>query len=429
MVLVIPFGVTVGYAQVAVPYILGARHVSIAAIGAVSALAQWPHGWKFLWAPVLDAGWPRKNWFLLSVAVTAVALALTTFIPPDPDGSIGPLRLLSVYTLVLAIAQGAVATSSAAIDAVMATTLPNEKKGAAAGWSMAGNLGGTGVGGALALWLVLHTSATLASIVLAVVCLASAVPALFIHAERRARGEGSTVGRALTGMRALLRDIWRTLKSREGWTGLVICLSPVGTGAATQLFSALAPDYGARESHVEFVNGVFGGIVGAAGCIVGGYLADRMNRRLLYVLAGLLTAAFAVAFAIGPANTYTFGFPTTFTLGCLSYQFANGIAYAAFASFVLEMVGHGPGVTTKYALYVGVSNQAISYVTWLDGKGYDWGKAASHGSSWGGRVGVLGTDVAATVVGAAVLGLVYLFLRKRPTTTDAPEDATGAAAA
>lgn len=414
MVLVVPFGVTVGYAQVAVPFLLGARGVEVAAIGAVSALAQWPHGWKFLWAPVLDAGWPRKNWFLLSVVVAAIALAATTFIPPDPARSLGPLRLLSVYTLVLAIAQGAVATSSAAIDAVMATTLPDNKKGAAAGWSMAGNLGGTGVGGALALWLVLHTSASFASIVLAAICLVSAVPALFIHEERRARGEGTTFHRAVTGVRALLRDLWRSLKSREGWTGLLICMSPVGTGAATQLFSAIAPDYGARETHVEFVNGVFGGIVGALGCLVGGYLADRMNRRLLYVLAGLLTAGFALAFAFGPANTYTLGFPTTFTLGCLSYQFANGIAYAAFAAFVLEMVGHGPGVTTKYALYVGVSNQAISYVTWLDGKGYDWGKAAAPGKAWGGRVGVLGTDVVATLVGVVVLGALYAFLRRRP---------------
>jgi MFS-type transporter involved in bile tolerance (Atg22 family) len=261
---------------------------------------------------------------------------------------------------------------------------------------MAGNLGGTGVGGALALWLAQHLSATTTSAVLAGFCLVCALPALSLH---EAKPERHALGRAMVH---LVKDVWATVKSRPGWTGILICLSPVGTGAATQLFSAVAGDYKAGETHVELVNGVLGGLVGALGCLLGGVLADRMNRRLCYVLAGALTAVTAIGMALAPAT------PTGFTVGCLAYQFANGIAYAAFAAFVLEMVGHGAGVTTKYALFVGCSNQAISYVTWADGKGYDTG--AAHGFS--GRVGMLGMDAAATAVGIAILGAVFLYLRR-----------------
>lgn len=55
-VLVMPFGLAVGYAQVAVPFLLKQRGLDVSTIATVSALASWPHGWKFLWAPALDAG-------------------------------------------------------------------------------------------------------------------------------------------------------------------------------------------------------------------------------------------------------------------------------------------------------------------------------------------------------------------------------------
>ncbi len=387
-VLVVPFGLAVGYAQVAVPFLLKARGMEIGAIATVSALASWPHGWKFVWAPALDAGWKRRSWFLGAVLVTAAALSATTFIDP--------IAHLTLYASILALAQAAVATSSAAVDALMAITLPNKIKGAAAGWSMAGNLGGTGIGGALALWLAQHVSPIKTSLILAGVCLVCALPALLIV---ETAPEKHPVGRAFLN---LAKDVWGMLKTRAGWTGLLICLSPVGTGAATQLFSAVASDYGAGEWHVELINGVLGGVVGAVGCLVGGYLADRMNRRLCYVLAGVLTSVCAIVMALGPAT------PGGFAFGCLAYQFANGIAYAAWAAFILEMIGHGPGVTTKYSLFTGAANQAISYVTALDGLGYRWGARRAMG----GRVGMLGMDVLATAVGIGVLGSVLLLVRR-----------------
>ncbi len=424
-----PFGLAVGYAQVTVPFVLGARGLEVVTIAGVSTIAQWPHAWKILWAPALDTGWKRRNWFYGAVIAAALFLALTTFIPPDQNRHFGPLSLLAIYTITLAAAQAAAATSSAAVDTLMAVTLPNEKKGAAAGWSMAGNLGGTGVGGAVALWLVQHCKPATTGMVLAGICVACAIPAMFVHEEplKRTPRPGETHEPAmfarLTGAVAdALKDVWKSLKSREGWTGLLICLTPVGTGAATQLFSAVAKDYHAGEFDVEAVNGIFGGIVSALGCLVGGYLADHVNRRLLYVLAGAAASVVGIVMALAPVDAtftismfgWTHEFPVTFTLGCLSYNFANGVGYAAFAAFVLEMVGHGAGVTAKYQLFVAASNQAISYMTWVDGIGYDFGKKHWAGELWGGRVGLFGADVLGTMIGICVIGAMTLYVRKRP---------------
>jgi PAT family beta-lactamase induction signal transducer AmpG len=100
--------------------------------------------------------------------------------------------------------------------------------------------------------------------------------------------------------------------------------------------------------------------------------------------------------SFGPAT------PALFMAGSLAYSFANGIAYAAFTAFVLEMIGHGPGVATKYALLVGAANGAISYMTLLDGAGYGWGR----------RAGLLMTDAVATFVGVLLLGALLVVLRR-----------------
>jgi MFS transporter, PAT family, beta-lactamase induction signal transducer AmpG len=406
-VMVLPFGLAVGYAQVAVPFVLRARGIDMAVIAGISAVASLPHAWKFLWAPLLDAGWPRRSWFFLAIGLTAGLLGLTALISPDPSIRFGPVSLLTVYTAVLTLAQATVATSSSAVLALMAVVLPPEDKPRASGWQTAGNLTGTSAGGAVVTWLLGHTSPITTAVLLAATCLACAIPVLFIVepplAKHRLAG--------LVGV--LLKDVWATLKSRSGWTGLLICLSPVGTGAMTNLFSALATDYStdvaARENMVLLSNGVLAGLVGALGALVGGYAAGRMNLRVAYALFGGLTAMAAIGMILGPAS------PTTFSIGCLAYYFANGLCYAAFYAFVFEMIGEGGeggAVTTKLALFVGASNLAISYVTWLDGVGYDAAQRRWTGHAWAGRAGMLGTDALASFAGIALLAMMLVLVRR-----------------
>ena len=300
---------------------------------------------------------------------------------------------LGLYTAVLFAANVGVATASSAADALMATTVPKERKGAAAGWSMAGNLGGTGVGGALGLFLTEHAPRGVTAAVLAAVILLCGVPIFWIDEPARVPQP------VISAVSGLAKDLYRTAKSRVGWTGLVICLSPVGAGAAANLFSGgMHNDYHASESSVEIVNGLLGGVVSAVGCLAGGYLADRMNRRLAYALAGAVMALVAIAMALGPLTEHAFW------VGTLSYQLANGIGYAAFVAFVLEMVGHEGAVTTKYTLFVAAANLAISYTAVLDGWGYDRARVR----------GLFLTDAGATIVGIAILLGMTVLVRRRP---------------
>ncbi len=389
-VTIVPFAAAIGYVTIAAPFWLKSQGVSLAAIGAISATTMTPHAIKFLWAPLVDIGSYRKIWF---VGMTLLCAGLLGALALVPDLA----HHLGLFTVVATAAQVAGTTACVAADGLMAATTRLEDKGKAGGWRMAGNVGGTGVLGAVALWVASRVSVPAAGATMATITAASAFAALLIvepHLRDAAVEEAGSFSRALwVRLRAILVDLWVTVKSRDGWTGLVICVLPVGAGALTNLFSAMAVDYGASEHVVAAVSGLGGGLLGAAGSLVGGYLADHMNRRLAYALSGAITALCAVAMLAAPMT------PVTYTWGTLAYCFANGIAFATLAAFILEMVGHSAAAATKYTLFIAIANVASSYVTALDG----WG---SEIRNLGAR-GALIVDAVLTFAGiVALLALV-----------------------
>lgn len=415
--MILPFGIITGYCGVTLPRLFELEGQTTTAIAAFQALAMQPHSFKFVIEPTLDARFQKRSWYIWSIVITAIMLPLAVILRGWHRGvhvgghEIGNITLLAA---ILFIANAAVATSSGAITAVIAITLPAEKKGSAGGWAMAGNLGGYGIGGAVGLFVTQKMPTMFAAIVMTVLVLLAAAPALLV---KEPTPPNHPIG---TAIKNLLRDAWRTMKSREGWTGLVICLSPVGAGGAIGLFSAMASNYHASDAQVALVNGIFGGIVSAVGCVVGGYAADKMNRRLAYALAGAACGVCAVVMSMLPLT------PSVYTYGCLAYQFANGIAYAAWAAFVLDLMGHDAGVATKHALFAAAANQATNYMMVLDGYASD-GKLLAGKLGATGPVAMLRMDALQTVIGLAVIGVMVFVVRRFVLRTSVAPAATPAA--
>ncbi len=399
-VTILPFAAAIGYMTIAAPYWLATRGVSLALIGAISGTCLAPHAFKFLWAPLLDLGARRRTWYVVTTLLTAVLLVVLALLP-------SPERHLGLFTALAFLANVFGTTACAAADGLMAITTAPERKGRAAAWRMAGNVGGTNVLGAFVLWVSKRSSVPFAGVALAAITAAAAPAALFIHEPRpiAAARTGSLARAAGQSLAAIGRDLWSTVRSREGWTGIVICAVPVGAGALTNIFSAMAPEYGAGEDLVAAVNGFWGGVVGAAGSFLGGWIADRMNRRLAYALSGLIIAGCATAMLVAPMTALTF------TWGTLAYNFATGISFATLAALVLEMVGHSVAAATKYTLFIAVSNLAGSYVTALDG----WASELRHA----GARGSLAADAVLTLAGIGVL-LVMVWLTRRADLASAP---------
>jgi MFS transporter, PAT family, beta-lactamase induction signal transducer AmpG len=350
MFLIVPFGVMSGYLSVTVVYLLTQGGVSIEASAALVALSYVPHTWKFLWAPIADTTFTRKTWYLSAAIVSAIGICATGAVPPES----GSLTLLTWVVLLSNVASTFLAM---AVESLMAHCTPDDAKGRAGGWFQAGNLGGYGLGGGAGLWLAQTLPpAWIGSATLAALCLLCSAALAFV-AEPPAHVHAESYRRTLV---ELTTDLWRVARSRRGFLALLICFLPIGTGAASNPWAAVADDWHASASTVALATGVFSGIVSAIGCLVGGYLCDRMDRKLAYALYGVLLAACAVAMALAPRTE------TMYVVFTMAYAVVNGFNYAAFSAVALEAIGRG-AAATKYSLFASLSNMPIGYMTAVDG--------------------------------------------------------------
>jgi PAT family beta-lactamase induction signal transducer AmpG len=350
LILILPFGVMSGYLTVTVVYLLTQAGVPVDESAAVVAISYIPHSWKFFWAPLADTTLSRRTWYLLAALVSAVGIYATGAVPAEAAS-------LPLLTAVVLISNFAVTFLAMSVESLMAYGAPDKAKGRAAGWFQAGNLGGFGLGGGAGLWMAENLQAPwIAGAVLSVASLLCCAALAFVGEPRRA----ARPDKYYRTLALVVKDLWLVVRSRRGFLGLLICFLPIGTGAASNLWSAVAGDWHASAETVALVTGVLSGIVSAAGCLVGGYACDRMDRKTAYALFGLLMAGCAVAMAIAPRSEPMYA---AFTL---IYAFMNGLAYAGFSAIALEAIGLG-AAATKYNLFASLSNIPIGYMTAVDG--------------------------------------------------------------
>jgi len=373
--LIAPFGMMSGFLTVTVAYVLAQAGVSTELIAGVIAASYIPHSWKFFWAPIADTTLSRKIWYRLAAVVSMTGVFATGAVPATEAS-------LPLLTVVVLVSNFAVTFLAMSVESFMAHGTLDAEKGRAGGWFQAGNLGGLGVGGGAGLWMTQVLPAPwMPGAVLAAAGLLCCLGLAFVP-EPQAVHRGDGLARNLANV---LKDLWTIARSRFGYLALLVCFLPIGTGAASNLWSAVAGDWHASADTVALVNGVFGGVVSAIGCIAGGYLCDRMDRKTAYCAYGVLQALCAVAMAIAPRTEFTY---IVFTM---VYWFITGLTYAAFSAVVLEAIGHG-AVATKYNLFASLSNMPIGYMTFVDG----W----AH-TKWG-PDGMLYTEAAIAVAGLVV---------------------------
>jgi PAT family beta-lactamase induction signal transducer AmpG len=387
MVLIIPFGVSAGYVQGPIGYLLRHAGVSVGQAAGIVALSVLPHTYKFAWAPVVDTTLDQKRWYLMAGIASSLGIASLGMFPATRAG----LALLA--TVVFA---GSCATTflGMSVESLMAYSTPEDQKGRAGGWFQAGNLGGVGLGAGLGLWLSQRLPWTgTASAIVGGLCLLCCGALFFVPTPERTHGREGFV----KGLVEVVRDLVRVARGRAGLLALILCFLPIGSGAASGLWATVADDWKASADTVALVTGLLAGVISALGCIVGGWICDRMDRKLAYVLYGLLQAACAIGMALMPHTQ------PMFVAWASLYAFITGLTYAGFSAFVLEAIGKG-AAATKYNVYASLSNFPIYYMTNVDGWAHDRWSAT----------GMLFTEAALCMIGAAVfMGLIAAFGRAR----------------
>lgn len=357
MFLIIPFGALGGYLSVAIAYLFAKAGMPVEQIAGLVALSLLPHTWKFLWAPIADTTLTRKTWYIGASILTSLGIFLIGVLPAKTSS-------LPLLSMVVFVSNVACSFLGMAVESLMAYCTPEDEKGRAGGWFQAGNLGGGGVGGGVGLVLAQRLPEPwMAGAILAVACLACAIALIHVR-EPVESHRHEKIGRSLVNVG---KDLWSVASARAGFLALVLCFLPIGSGAAGGLWSAVAGDWKASANTVAVVTGVLGGILSAVGCLMGGWISDRMHRKSAYALYGATQAACAVAMAIAPRTELSYIIFTS------AYAVITGLTYAGFTAVVLEAMGTG-AAATKYNVYAALSNMPIYYMTEIDGKAHTrWG--------------------------------------------------------
>ena len=368
LILILPFGVSSGFVTVTLAYQLSHSGVDVALVAIVVAIRHFPQTWKFLWAPIADTTLTRKAWYVIGAMLTAAGILACGAVPIDAAW----LPVLSALVLVTSVASTFVAMST---EALIAHHTPDAVRGRASGWFQAGNLGGDGIGGGAGLWLAQHSSAPwISALVLGLACVLCALALLRIHgpersfatgqpAQRPGHGLSPALIRQWTGLVAVLKGLWSLVTSRRGFLALLVVFLPMTTGAASELWAAVAEGWHATANTVALVNGALKGVACAFGCLIGGFVCDRMDRKTAYLAYGVAQALCVVVMALAPHTVSMFA---AFTL---LYSVLNGMGYAAFSAVVLETIG-AETAATQYNVYASLSNMPILYMSLAEGWTY-----------------------------------------------------------
>lgn len=372
MVLYVPFGALGGFITVALTFLATRHGLSITEgsfLGGAQMVSQWL---KWIWAPSVDVTLSPKRWYLIAVGLSAIGVFSMAVVPLGPD-------TLPLLLVVVGLASLVNSIVGMAIESMLSQTTRPGQEGRVSAWFQAGNLGGSGVGGGLGLYLLQNLEAPwMAGAIMGGLFLACALGLLFVPNVTAHASSGGAMG----AVRAVVADIRQLASGRGGLLAALLCFLPIGTGAGQGVLTqaTVAGVWGASDNEVAMVQGVLAGVVTAAGCFAGGWVCDRLQPRTAYAVIGLMLAAVGAAMGLcapgSVLNPSGVSPVTLYVVGNLTYAFVVGLAYAAFTAVVLQAIGR-TSAATKYSLYASLSNFPIWWLGLLLGRAADQYGAAN----------------------------------------------------
>jgi MFS transporter, PAT family, beta-lactamase induction signal transducer AmpG len=380
--LTLPSGISSGFLSVTLAYELTKLGWSVAVIGSLVALGLSSHLWRFVWSPVIDLTLSTRAWYILGLVPSAIAIVAFGFVP---------LREGWFFTGLAFFSQVAATIAILPVSGMIAHTVKEKSQGRASGWYQAGNLGGAGIGGGLGVWLATHSTFTLACTVLSLIMLTCALALYWVPNVRPIPGD-----RIGPRIRAMGHDFKALIQSRQTLFVIALMTFPIGIGGASFLWSAVAPEWQASPDTVALVTGTLAGVLSAIGCVISGWLCDRVGRYWVLFGGGVLLALTAAVIAAVPHT------PNAYRIGVLTYALLMGAPYAAFTAIILSAIGKG-AASGKYAIIASIGNIPVVYMTALDGWAHDYWNAS----------GMLYFE-AIIAIPAIALGLLGLYLVRRP---------------
>jgi MFS family permease len=348
----LPYGIFLGYLQTPLPYLLRQMGYAVDRIGSIEALVFLPMALYFLWSPVVDFWMRRRTWMVLFAAISgAMLFGAVLLLPRHPE----------LATTLLFVGFCVNLTTTAAGGGILAKTQNELGKAQGAAWMQGGMLAASALGGAMLLYLSKRLPLPAAGTIAALMVALPAAIALTI----REPAPETSAAEFLKTCATMGREIKETLFSWKSLPGILLLISPVGSGSAQSLFAAMAKDYSVGEHGVMLLNGLLGGVLTMLGAFAAVVVPAHWDRRLAYGAAGLACSLSGVYLALAPMR------PFEYFLGVGFYMLTTGMCYAFFLGVVMVTMGEaGKSASSRYTILVSLGNLPVVYMTKVEGWGF-----------------------------------------------------------
>ena len=370
-------GIPFGFSATALATYLRQSGLSVAQVGLFIASLYAPWGFKPFWAPVVDLvnlrRWGHyRSWIVGAQIMMILTLALVWFV--DPGANVQLLTLLIIVHNVFA------ATQDIAIDALAVNVLPEHERGTANGFMFGASYLGQAVGGSGALWIAgaLGFKASY-PYVLGLLALILVMVSMRLNEPQRALVAAEE---AVEGFVAVLEAIWLRIRTyvielgrgffrsgRGPLLGVIFAVVPNGALAlGLALGNTMQVDLGLTENQISLLT-LQGTVAAAAGCILGGWVSDRVGHRkmlaLWYALTTLPTFWLSGQFhgAAGMEGVTVNGFWAVSIVYSFFSGLISGTSIAVFMGLTSPLVA-----ATQFSGYMALRNLMYSYSSTWQGR-------------------------------------------------------------
>lgn len=376
----IPFGMAGGFCAVIIPEMLAAHGIPAGQVATIAAVILSPGFWIFVISPMLDAWLSRRTYALIFGSAAALAVGFTVAHPDRP----GPVEA------VMLVGFSAAMLYQGTVGGWMGSLIESKDHSRLGIWFTVATISAGGLMMVLSGVLFERLTGFQAGIVMGA---AITMPMLLFLAIP-SPGANRQLARESFGRFA--HETVLLLKKRDVLLALFLFMMPAASFALTNVLGGMGRDFSASERTVS----LFAGLGSTAAGIVGSFLvfplARRFSLRPLYLGIGIAGAVFTLSLLLLPRVPWTFGVAIT------GQNLFQALAFAAGNGIVFEVIGpENPFAATIFTLLTAASNFPITYMQYLDGRGY----------ALAGLTGSYVTDAALSIAACLLLGWVLARVR------------------
>ncbi len=359
-------GIPLGFAAVAIAAYMRREGMDVGQIGVFVASFYLPWAFKWAWAPVVDliglrrvGG--RKAWIVICQSLMIATLYAVAQIDHG--------RYFDLLVALVIVHNVFAATNDVAIDSLAVNALLPDERGQGNGFMFGGAYLGQGLGGGGAMFVTDRFGFDVSFLYVAV--LLSGVLLFTVFFVRDPTVAASTAVRTTEIWQRFMGEVGTFLRElRIGFLhsgvgpviGLGFALLPFGAMALSSgVSTAFQVDLGMSDTHIAQLN-IASTVVSAFGCILGGWLADKLGRRRMLAAYYSLTIVptLFVAYSVGgEAGLAALSIPTYFAAALFFYLF-TGMHYGTSAAIFMGLTN--PAVAaTQFTGFMALRNLTISY--------------------------------------------------------------------